>query len=193
MISWMTTLSNFDNLASSKQGSPLTKCACLSKGLLHISKMIVFPAPQPLSPVHKLSQPTDMMEWLQRLRSAKSSPGPGASTPIDENKSVEKNILSAEKSPPCSEISSFSQAKASVAAMKITRSRFLKFFLETEGCIQELLCTFTFHIKEGQEAFLPQHPYCLAIVFPINVVVIFALIKFVCSPEKLLLNSKRKP
>ena len=149
--------------------------------------------PQPLSPVHKLSQPTDMIEWLQRLRIAKSSPGPGASTPIDENKSVEKNILSAEKSPPCSEISSFSQAKASVAAMKITRSRFLKFFLETEGCIQELLCTFTFHIKEGQEAFLPQHPYCLAIVFPINVVVIFALIKFVCSPEKLLLNSKRKP
>ena len=128
-----------DNLASSKQGSPLTKCACLSKGLLHISKMIIFPDPQPLSPVHKLSQPTDMIEWLQRLRIAKSSPGPGASTPIDENKSVEKNILSAEKSPPCSEISSFSQAKASVAAMKITRSRFLEYFLQAEGCIQVLL------------------------------------------------------
>ena len=138
MISWMTALSNFDNLASSKQGSPLTKCTCLSKGLLHISKMIIFPAPQPLSP-NKLSQPTDMMEWLQRLRSAKSSPGPGASTPIDDNKSVEKNMLWAKKSPPWSEISPFSQPKASVAAMKITRSLFLEYFLQAEGYIQVLL------------------------------------------------------
>ena len=67
---------------------------------------------------------TERMKWLQRLNIAKSSPGPGALMPTDENKSVEKYMSSFTASAP------FSHSLSSVAAMKINLFGYLKSCLE---------------------------------------------------------------
>ena len=77
-------------------------------------------------------QLTEMMEWLQRLKRARSSPAPGASMPTDENKSAEKNMSSPEKSSVSTAKASFNQSMSSVAAMKITLLGFSKSFLKVQ-------------------------------------------------------------
>ena len=109
-------LSNmFYNLSSCQQCSPLSKGACLANGI-YFTRFLE----------SLLQRLTEMMKWLQRLRSAKSSPAPGFFTPTELNKSWEKYMLSAKKSFVFTAKASSSQPRSSVAAMKITRFGFLK-------------------------------------------------------------------
>ena len=77
-------------------------------------------------------QLTEMMEWLQRLKRARSSPAPGASMPTDENKSAEKNMSFAEKSSVFTAKASFNHSLSSVAAMKMTLFGFSKSCLKVQ-------------------------------------------------------------
>ena len=109
-------LSNmFYNLSSCQQCSPLSKGACLANGI-YFTRFLE----------SSLQRLTEMMKWLQRLRSAKSSPAPGFFTPTELNKSWEKYMSSAQKSFVFTAKASSSQPRSSVAAMKITRFGFLK-------------------------------------------------------------------
>ena len=74
----------FKNLSSRQQCSPLSKSACLANGW-ELARFLE----------SLLQRLTEMMKWLQRLRSAKSSPAPGFFTPTELNKSWEKYMLSA--------------------------------------------------------------------------------------------------
>ena len=131
-------------------------------------------------------QLTEMMEWLQRLKRARSSPAPGASMPTDENKSAEKNMSFAEKSSVFTAKASFNHSMSSVAAMKITLFGFSKSFLKIQFQKE------TFQGSLVKKDFQPEQTDCPPIVFSINVAVRLALTKFVSSPLKNCLISQMK-